>query len=313
MPVNVDDSHGQPTPVSVPTAYALMTSTIVIFASAFAGIRYMLNHMDVMAFTGIRLTIGVCGLLLLGIVVGISRPRSRDLPILIATGLCGFSVYHLTLNYGAATISAGQASILVATIPVWTAFAAHLALGEEVSRRHWVGLAASVGGVAVMSLRPEDVEISYGTFWVIGSTLFAAANITISKKLVARYRPLQLTILTATLGSIPFILWVPTQGEVVMAMDATQWGVMLYLGVFPITIGYWTATIALAALPAYRTAQFLLLIPPVAAAIAWVTLGEVPSTRMAIGGAIILAGVAISTSRSAKSSGDSRSMMQDAR
>ncbi len=274
-----------------------MSATVVIFASAFAGIRYMLNDMAVMPFTALRLTIAVVALVALGAAVGVKRPERSDLGRIVLAGLCGFSGYHVALNFGAALVTAGQAALLVATIPLWTAFGAWKALGEQVAPRHWVGLCVSLAGVAVMSLEPGDLAVPLGSLFVLIAAMCAGANIVMQKALVRRYRAFDLTVMSATVGSLPLILWLPTQGDALAQLDGVHWVVVVYLGLGPITFGYWLSTVALSALPAYRMSQFLLLIPPVASFIAWVALDEVPSGRMIVGGLVVLLGVGVTIRR----------------
>ena len=283
--------------VSTPVAYGLMFFTVFIWASSFAGIRYMLDRMDAVPFTALRLTIGCAAMLVGALLARIELPRREHLRKVVIAGFFGFTGYHLALNFGAARVTAGQAAFVTATIPVWTAFAAWRVLGEQVSGRHWIGLLVSIVGIGVMSLEPSDVDVPIGSVLVLLAALFAAANIVIQKGLIGEYRPFDLTTHVAVIGSLPLILWLPTQTSTLAELDTTAWIVVLYLGVGPIALGYWLSTIALKALPAYRTSQFLLLIPPIAAVIAWIALGEVPTARMLFGGVIVLAGVAVTIRR----------------
>lgn len=283
--------------VSTTVAYVLMAVTVFIFASAFAGIRFMLDRLDVMTFTGLRLTIAGVGFVLGSVVVGVGLPRREHLGRLILAGLCGFTFYHVALNFGASHISAGQTAFVTSTIPIWTAFGAWRLLGESIAPRHWVGLFVSVVGIAIMSLRPGDVDLGVGSVFVLLAAVFAAANIVLQKGLVDGYRPFDLTVHVALVGSLPMILWLPTRLDELANLGPIEWGVVTYLGLGPIVIGYWLSTVALKALPAYRTAQFLLFISPLAAGIAWLALDEVPSPRMLGGGAVVLLGVAMTIRR----------------
>lgn len=283
--------------VSTPVAYGLMLFTVFIWASSFAGIRYVLDQMEALPFTAVRLAVGCAAMLIGALIARVELPRREDLWRVAAAGFLGFTGYHTALNLGAAHITAGQAAFVTATIPIWTAFAAWRFLGEEVSPRHWVGLVVSVVGIGVMSLEPGDLGVPLGSVLVLLAAIFAAGNIVVQKGLVGRYRPFDLTTHVVLLGSLPLVFWLPTQGEAMAAIEPTAWAVIVYLGVFPITLGYWLSTIALKALPAYRTSQFLLLIPPLAAAIAWLALDEVPTARMVTGGLIVLAGVAATIQR----------------
>ncbi len=290
-------------PISVPVAYVLMTITVVVFASAFAGIRYMLDRLDVLSFTSLRLTIGMAGMLALGAVARVGLPPRRSLPTLLAAGLCGFALYHGSLNIGAARITAGQAAFLVSTIPLWTAFVAWKLLGERIGARQLAALCVSLAGVAWMSLEPSDIDVPLGSAFVVLSAVFAAFNIVLQKKELDRSSPTAVTVWATVLGSLPLAFVLPFRAPELATIDDTGWGVMLYLGLGPIVLGYWLSTIALRALPAYRMAQMLLLIPPIAALLAWIAIGESPAQRTLVGGAIVLFGVFVGGARKRKRAG----------
>ena len=68
---------------------------------------------------------------------------------------------------------------------------------------------------------------------------------------------------------------------------------MVALGVFPAAIGYAAWTYALGRFGAARAANFLYLVPPVAALVGFVALGESLSALTLVGGAIAILGVVI--------------------
>lgn len=257
----------------------------------------MLDHLDVATFTSLRLAIGCVGMGIGGLIGRVGLPRREHVVRIAVAGLCGFSSYHLMLNLGAARITAGQASFVASTIPIWTAFAAWRFLGEDVGRRHWVGLVVSIVGVGLMSIDPSQVSVTIGSLLVLIAALFAAANIVLQKGLLDDYSATELTTYVTLIGSAPLVAYLPFRIETLAGLEPTAWWVAIYLGLGPIALGYWLSTIALKALPAFRTAQMLLLIPPVATLIAWLALDELPGPRMLAGGAVVLLGVAVTVRR----------------
>ncbi len=272
-------------------AYAIMTFTVVIWASSFAAIRFVLRQTDSMTMTALRLFAAAAFMIFMAGLLRVPIPQRRDWGPLAAAGLLGFSVYHYLLNWGSETVTAGQASFIIATIPIWTALLAWRFLGEQLSPRNWAGLFLGLVGVGVMSVDFSDLTLGTGSFLVLGSALCAGANIVISKDLLSRYRAVDITAYAAIIGALPFLLHLPWTWTASADLDGWGWAVLIYLGVIPIGIGYWLSSIALAALPASRVSQMLLLVPPMAAIIAWVTIDEPPSTMLFIGGPMILLGV----------------------
>lgn len=278
-------------PVGRRAAYGILLFTMFIWASAFAGIRYVLRQLDPMSMTALRLFGAAAFLLLVIVALRIPVPRRKDWPRLGAAAVLGFSIYHYLLNLGTDTITAGQASFIIATIPIWTAVLAWRFLGEILTAKNWIGLLLGLAGVGLMSLDPDQLSLGVGSWLVLGAAMCAAANIVITKDLLVRYRAIDISAYAAVLGAIPFLAHLPWTWTASAGVDLSGWLVLLYLGVVPIGLGYWLSSIALAALPANRVAQMLLLIPPMAAVIAWVTIGETPSKMLYIGGPLILIGV----------------------
>jgi drug/metabolite transporter (DMT)-like permease len=67
-----------------------------------------------------------------------------------------------------------------------------------------------------------------------------------------------------------------------------------YLGVFPTAIGFLTWAFALSRTEAGRLGVTTYLVPAVSVVLAWLLLGEVPRLLALFGGALCLAGVAVS-------------------
>jgi drug/metabolite transporter (DMT)-like permease len=68
---------------------------------------------------------------------------------------------------------------------------------------------------------------------------------------------------------------------------------VIYMGVFPGALGYVCWSYVLSRLPAARAGVFLYVVPPTAALIAWVWLGEVLTLMTVIGGVLVLCGVIV--------------------
>ena len=291
LPVNSRKPLGPP--VSIKTAYGVLFFTMFTWASAFAGIRFVLRQLDPMSMTAIRLFSAAGFMILVGLVLRVPMPDRQDWSRLLAAAFLGFSIYHYLLNLGTATITAGQASFIIATIPIWTALLASRFLAEKLSVKNWLGLLLGLVGVGLMSLdfSGNGNGIGIGSWLVLGSAICAGANIVISKDLLLRYRAIDVAAYATIIGALPFLLHIPWTWTASAELDQMGWLVLLYLGLVPIGLGYWLSSIALAALPASRVAQMLLLIPPMAAIIAWLTIGEPPSKMLFVGGPLIVVGV----------------------
>lgn len=282
--------------------YLLLLTTMLLWGSAFPGIKFVLRHIDPYTLTMLRLMFASGGLLIVARARGIPRPKARDLPMLGAIGLLGFSIYHVLLNFGMnyEAVTAGQGSFIVSTIPIWTTLLAGPYLGETISLRGWAGMVLGLSGVGVMSLDPDTLTVSTGSLVVLAAATSAASNIVLQKKLLERYDPLHLSIYVTVLGSVPVLAYLPWGAGPAAGLEWAGWAVTAYLGLVPIALGYFLNAWALSKLPANRSSQFLLLVPVFATLLAWVTLGDTPERALFVGGPLILAGVALGQSGAAE-------------
>lgn len=292
-----------PNPPSKPVAYALLIITMVIWASAFAGLRFVLRELDAVTLTVLRMLFATGALLGVGLLLKTPLPDRRDWPDVLGTGIMGFTLYHLALNYGLKFITAGQGAFIIATIPIWTTLLAARFLDEKITGKTWVGLALGLLGVGYMSLEPGKMSISAGSFIVLFSALCAGGNMVLQKRLLRRYRALDVSVYATVVGTLPLLFFVPAGWSAIGELSTTGWLVTAYLGIVPIALGYFLSAVAMAALPANRTAQMLLLIPPIAAVIAWLTIGEEPGTKLWVGGPLILLGVLLGNLERRKKAG----------
>ena len=79
------------------------------------------------------------------------RPELRDLPGLALTGIIGITFYNIALNYGETHVTAGAASLLIASVPIWTALFARFWLHEKLTALGWCGVLLSFAGVALIA------------------------------------------------------------------------------------------------------------------------------------------------------------------
>src|ERR1700694_2638894 len=125
--------------------------TLVVWASAFAGIRAGLRAYSPANLAIVRFLVAS---LVLAIYAGIAhfrRPELGDVPGLVLTGAIGITFYNLALNYGETRVTAGAARLLIASVPIWTALAARFWLPEKLTGIGWCGVFVSFAAAALTS------------------------------------------------------------------------------------------------------------------------------------------------------------------
>ncbi len=115
-----------------------MAMALVLWATAFVGIRVAVVHYPPGPLALLRFSIA--SVLLGSYLLAASKRRSllkagpKDWLGFLSLGLTGIVVYHVALNTGEQTVSAGAASLLVNTTPVFTVLLAVL-LGDRLGKR----------------------------------------------------------------------------------------------------------------------------------------------------------------------------------
>ena len=168
--------------------------TLVVWASAFAGIRAGLRGYSPANLAIVRFLVAS---LVLAIYAGIAhfrRPELGDIPGLVLTGAIGITFYNLALNYGETRVTAGAASLLIASVPIWTALAARFWLHEKLTAIAWCGVLVSFAGVALISSgEGEGVRLLPQALIILAAAVTSALYMIMQKHYLGRYSALEFT------------------------------------------------------------------------------------------------------------------------
>lgn len=273
---------------------ALAAVTVLAWASAFPAIRIAVRGFGPLEVAFLR---AAAATLALGAIAAVRRerpPRPRDLPILAALGLVGHALYTAALSLGQTRIPSATASFLIASAPIWMVVIGRLTGTERITRWGLAGLLVSLAGVLVISLgRSGGIKLNAYALAVLGAAMLQALYSMGQRPVLARCSGLQMVGSAALFAALGFLPW---SGRALAQFAQAGLGprcAVLFLGVVPTAVGYWTWAGANRHLPASVAGSFLYLVPPVALVLGWAVLGERPSILSLAGGVLVVGGVAM--------------------
>jgi len=293
----VTDARGRSSAASPAAVAGVTLLTLVTWASAFPAIRlavreYGPGSLALLRFLVASATLGLY--VVLGARGRFRRVEGRDVPFFLLLGLVGVFVYHVALNAGERTVTAGTASLLIGMTPLFTVLLALAFLRERLSLRRWAGIAVGFAGATIVSLDAgSGIRLEAGAALVLLAALASACWFVMQKPYLGRYGALEVTSYGIWAGTICLLLFTPSLGPDIARASAGATLAVVYLGVVPGALGYLTWTWVLAKMPASRAAGSLYAIPPLAYLFSWIFLGEKPGPLTIAGAGVVLAGVAL--------------------
>jgi drug/metabolite transporter (DMT)-like permease len=279
------------------TRVALL-ALVLFWGVNFSLVKLALRDLTPLAFTSLRFLLA-SGVLWVFLKAGGDRVRINRLhwPVVIGLGLVGTTAYQVLFIYGIAWTLAGNASLILATAPVFTTLLSLIFRQERSSPTAVFGVGLSVLGIALVVLGgPAGVSFGAGTLRGDLAVLVAAAAWSVytvgSVPLVHRYGVVPVTAAT---------MWVGTAGLLIASLPALvgqdwavvhtiSWLAVIYSGAFAIATAYFLWYFCVRQIGSTRTAVYTNFTPVVALLVAWLTLREVPTALQAAGAGGIIVG-----------------------
>ncbi|MDH2425989.1 DMT family transporter [Sphaerisporangium sp. TRM90804] len=280
-------------------ALAAVGVTVVLWTSAFVAIRSAGT-----AYSPGALALGrlLAASVVLGAITLVRRegwPPRAAWPGIVCSGVLWFGLYMVALNWGEQQVDAGTAAMVVNVGPIIIALLSARLLGEGLPRPLVAGMAVSFAGAVVVGLSMSDS----GGASVLGVLLCLLAAVSYSIGVVAQ-KPalrhagaLQVTTFGCLIGTVACLPFAGTLVSEAARAPLPATLNMLYLGVFPTAIAFTTWAFALARTTAGKMGATTYVVPALVVLLSWLMLDEVPGLLTMAGGALCLAGVAVSRRR----------------
>ncbi|WLH10593.1 DMT family transporter [Pseudomonas hefeiensis] len=286
--VSFDDSS------SKPGARIILATLFVIFCWAYSpiGIRIGLQAYEPGQLALMRFLIASVFMVLVAMVKGISWPRFRDLPLLAVLGFFAVSLHHIALNYGQRGVSAGAASVLAQSTPLFSTLLAHFVFKDKVSGWQWGCVLCGLLGAGVVVTGDRGLgDMDAHGLLILLAALSWSLYFSLHKRHCYRYDGLTMVCYTVWSGTIVLFIFAPGMLSAARHASASVNLAVLILGIFPSALAYLAWAYVLAHSNVSRASMALYLIPPTAMLMASLVLAERPSAMVIVGAIIVLTSV----------------------
>jgi len=284
------------------SAYAAAVGMTVAFGLSFAATKYALRGFEPLLIALLRFTLAGG---ILWVVWRLRRGPERvsrgEMGRLAALGFVSLTVYFSFENLGIARTSASEASILIATIPLFVVVLNIFTLRERTTARQWAGIALSFAGIAALVLLGGSGAGGgslMGNLLVLAASLSAAVYSILARRLLISRPALFVTTFQNLFGALFMLPLALAEAALVGVRQPTPSaaGGVLFLTVVCSITAYLLLNYAFRFIAASRVAVFINLTPIVAVASAYVLLGERFTPGQALAAAVVVAGVWVTNS-----------------
>jgi drug/metabolite transporter (DMT)-like permease len=271
----------------------LAASVMVIWGFNFVVIDWGMADLPPLLFLAIRFLLVVFPAVLL-----VPRPTASWRTI-AAVG-CFMSLGQFGFLYAAiaAGLPPGLAALVLQAKVVFTIVIAAAALHERPSRNQVVGVVLGAVGLCVVALgRGGDVPAAALGLCVVAALSWGIGNVVSRASRVSG--GLSLTVWSGLVVPVPLVaLSLVVDGPAAFADGLASFGweaglSTVYTAGLASLVGYGIFNTLLSRNPAASVVPWVLLVPPIGMASAWLVLGDIPALGEVLGGVVLIAGVLV--------------------
>ena len=267
--------------------------TLAIFAKL--GYASGLGTEQTLAF---RFLLAAIGMLALAMVIGQNplRLRRNQLATLFALGGLVYTAQSLTYFIALRSLPASLVVLIAYIYPSLVVVAGWLFLRRAVSLWHWVALAASFAGVAML-VGGARFQLSWVLVWpvalAIASPIIYTGYILIGERVMSSVPAVAASAVIMSGAALAFCLLAALNHELALPRNTSGWAVAVGIALFPTMVAI---SLFMAGLPRVGAARAALLStwePVVTVLLAVVILGDRLSIIQVVGGVLVLLAVIV--------------------
>jgi len=283
-------------------AWAALLVVWVVWGSTYIAIRVGDESLPPLAMASTRYLIAGALLFPLARRGGGPDVRAADQPgVKQWLGMAAVGTLLLAFGNGAASyaeksLPAGLTALLIATVPIWMVLADRVINGRAIPRSGWAALILGMAGVGILARPPAHGSI-LPVLIVLGGSLSWGVGSVLAGRLPAPARPLLGSAMEMLAGGVVLAALAAATGEL-SHLDPGQVSgrsvlALLYL-IGPGSLLAMTCyVIALRRLPTAAVSTYAYVNPVIAVSLGALLLGERLTITTVLGGAVVLASVAL--------------------
>jgi drug/metabolite transporter (DMT)-like permease len=216
----------------------------------------------------------------------------KDIALLALSSFFGIVLYFVFENTGLVRTSASNASMIVASVPVFTLLAEALFFKQRISLKMVVFICLSICGVYFVISDNGKLDFSSATF--IGNMLVMGAMVSwvvytlLCRDLGKKYTSLIITTYQTGISSFLFIPFILNEIPLWKAPSTLSLLNLVFLGICCSALAYLSFLYAISKLGATTSSTFLNLVPVVSVITGYLVLGEKLTFLQFCGMSIIL-------------------------
>ena len=272
--------------------YAIIT--IIFWAMAFVFTRLALQYFDVYTLSFLRYLSASLTLLVIICSMKINKPKKEDFITYLLSGCIGFFIYVILFTKGTGMVTSATGSIVIAMVPVFTAFLASFFYKEKLKTYQWFAIGIEFIGILVLTLMNGTFSINEGVLWLLVAALCLATYNLLQRKLTKKYSAIEASTYSIFIGTLFLCIFLPSAIEPTIHAPIEHIIYVLILGIFSSALAYiaWAKAISMAEKTTY-VSNYMFVTPFLTTILGFVMMGEIPDKATVLGGIIILIGLFI--------------------
>ncbi|MDN3294188.1 EamA family transporter [Streptomyces ficellus] len=280
--------------------WAALVIVYVVWGSTYLGIRVVVETMPPFLSAGARFV--AAGLLLAALLAwrkgaAVLKATRAQLASAALVGLLLLVGGNGLVVLAEVSVPSGLAALLIAVVPAWVVLL-RTAFGERPGAGAYVGVLLGLAGLAVLTLPGLSGEVRIGgVLTVIVATVMWSAGSFSASRIPLPANPFTASTYEMIAGGLGCLLVGVVRGEQrgldVSAFSGRSWTALAYLVVFGSLLAFTAYAWLLQTAPLSLVATYAYVNPVVAVVLGGLILDEALTWPLALGGAVVVAGVCL--------------------